>query len=158
MNTRTFLAASAVAAAVALAPLSSANAATKPLVNTSGQGTFTTATDGTVLATGASQGVPFDGSFTATLHADDGTLPAPGECEPGYGTLRIEGSRGRYVQLIGSGQVCGQWLQPPSVVTQVFTGRYAVPSTTERKLRGGDGWFEIRLTVDGRAVVSAYDS
>jgi hypothetical protein len=31
-------------------------------------------------------------------------------------------------------------------------------ATSQRKLRGGDGWLEIRLATDGRATVTAFDS
>jgi hypothetical protein len=158
MNKRAALVTTGIATALALAPVASAQAAPKPAINFSGMGTYTIASTGTAAATGTVTGTPFNGSFTAALQPLDGTLPEPGVCEDGHSSIRIDGPRGKYAVLIGNGRVCGQHLQPPFVVTQVFTGRYDVASTSERKLRGDDGWFEIRLAVDGRASVTAVDT
>ena len=158
MNHRTAVIASGFAAALALVPMTAANAAPKPQVNSSGLGTYTIGTDGAAVATGTVTGAPFDGTFTARLRAQDGTLPAEGECEPGTLTLRIDGSRGRYIELSGSANVCGKYLQPPLVVTHQLYGGYDVASSSERRLRAGDGWFEIVLANDGRAGVTAIDT
>jgi hypothetical protein len=158
MNKRAALATAGLTAALALAPMASAQAAAKPQINLSGMGTYTMSDPGLAVADGTVTGVPFAGSFHATLQAADGTLPDPGVCEPGHATIRIHGSRDRRVVLGGDGNICGQFVQPPYVVTQVFTGRYDVASSSVRKLRGGDGWFEVRLANDGRASVSAFDS
>jgi hypothetical protein len=158
MNKRAALVTTGLAAALALAPVTSAHAAPKPQVNFSGLGTHTVTSEGNAIADGTATGIPFNGSFHAALQPLDGTLPDPGVCEDGHASIRIDGARGKYAVLIGNGRICGQYLQPPFVVTQVFTGRYDVASTSERKLRGGDGWFEIRLTNDGRAAVTAFDS
>ncbi len=158
MNKRAALVTTGLAAALALAPVTSAQAAKKPLVNFSGMGSYSINSAGTAVATGTVTGTPFNGTFSASLQALDGTLPDPGACEPGHGYIRMEGPRGQYAAFIGNANVCGQHLLPPNVVTQAFSGTYSVAVTSERKLRDGDGWFEIRLTVDGRATVSAFDS
>ena len=158
MNKRAAAAVAGAAIALAIALASPAQAGLQYKVDIDGQGTFTMAADGSAVLTGAATGAPFDGRFTATLRADDGTLPDPGQCEPGSATVRIDGSRGRYLEVTSADEVCGQYLQAPYVVTQVFTGRYDVASTSERKLRGGDGFVEIRLAYDGRASVFAIDT
>jgi hypothetical protein len=158
MNKRTALATAGLTAALALAPMTAAQAAAKPQINLSGQGTYTMSDPGLAVPTGTVTGLPFAGSFRAFLQAVDGTLPDPGVCEPGHATIRIRGSHDRRVVLDGDGTICGQYVQPPYVVTHVFTGRYDVASSSVRKLRGGDGWFEVGLANDGRASVSAYDS
>ena len=126
-------------------------------VDTHGFGTWTAAAGGAALS-GTATGAPFDGAFTAQLTADDGALPEPGVCEPATGTLRLEGSRDRVLELTATGSVCGQWLQPPNVVTQVFTGRYLVTASSQRRLVGTEGFYEIRLAVDGRASAFAIDT
>jgi hypothetical protein len=107
---------------------------------------------------GAVTGKPFDGPYTATLAADDGSLPEPGDCEPATATLRVTGPRGRFLALAATGEVCGRWTDATSVVTHRFTGRYLVVDTSERKLRGGDGWMGLTLATEGRANVEAFDS
>jgi len=108
--------------------------------------------------TGTSTGAPFDGRFTANLMALDGSLPDPGVCEFGHGKIRIDGTRGRYLVLIGGGDVCGEHVDGTNLVRYQFSGNYDVVSTSQRKLRGGDGWFEIRLTDNGQGTVSATDT
>ena len=158
MNTRATLVTTGLAAALALAPVTAAQAAPKPAVNFDGSGPFSVSGGDVALATGSISGAPFSGTFRAALQSLDGTLPEPGACEAGHASIRIDASRGRYAVLIGTGEICGQHTDGTSVVTHVFSSTYDVVSTSERKLRGGDGWMEIRLTVDGRAVVSAFDS
>ena len=157
MNKRTAFAITALTAALALAPMTAAQAAKKPLVNFSGLGSYTVS-GGIASATGTVSGAPFDGSFTAALEPRDGTLPDPGVCEAGHASIRIDGSRGRYAVLIGDGSVCGKYVDATNVVTQAFTGTYSVAATSDRKLLGGDGWMEVRLSNGGRSTVSAYDS
>ena len=158
MNKRAALATAGLTAALALAPMATAQAAAKPQVNYSGLGTYSIIGNGNAVANGTGTGTPFDGSFQAALQPADGTLPDPGVCEDAQTTIRINGTRGRYAVLQGTGNVCGQWVQPPYVVTEVFTGRYTVVQSSEHRLRGGDGWFEVRLANDGRASVTAFDS
>ena len=97
--------------------------------------------------------------LAATIGPDDRTMPAPGECEPAVSTLTVYG-RGRLdVTLMGDGDVCGEYPEPPtSIVTHVFTGRYEVLDTTRRRLAGTDGFFEIRLAADGTASAFAVDT
>jgi hypothetical protein len=113
---------------------------------------------GTALLAGEVTGKPFDGPYTATLAGDDGSLPVPGECEPATATLSVTGPRGKYLDLAATGQVCGRWTDAVSIVTHRFTGRYEVVATSERKLRGGDGWIGVLLATEGRANVEAFDS
>ena len=158
MNHRAALVTAGLTAALALAPLSAAQAAPKPRIDVDGLGTYTLGTGGAAIVTTSVTGVPFAGQATAVLRPQDGTLPEPGQCEPGTVTVRIDGSRGRYLELSSSDDVCGEYVQPPSVVTHVFTGVYDVTSASERRLQGGDGFVEIRLTNDGRASVFAIDT
>jgi hypothetical protein len=158
MNKRIALAAPGLATALALVPMTAASAAPKPQVNSGGQGSYAVRADGAAVLTGTTTGAPFDGRFTAVLRAQDGTLPEPGVCEAGTATLRIEGPRGRYVEFASSDDVCGTFVQPPNVVTHVFAGVYDVASSSEKRLRGGDGFLELRLTQDGRASITASDT
>ena len=158
MNKRAALVTTGLTAALALAPVTSAQAAPKPAVNLDGSGTFTVSAGDIVVTNGSVSGAPFNGTFRAVLQPLDGTLPEPGVCEPAHASIRIDGSRGRYAVLIGTAEVCGRYVDSANVVTQLFSSTYDVVSTSERKLRGGDGWMEIRLTTDGRGVVSAFDS
>ena len=158
MNKRAALLTTGLAAALALAPVTSAQAGSKYKVDVRGQGTYTVGADGSAVVTGTATGAPFDGRYRAVLRADDGTLPDPGQCEPGSATVRLDGTRGRFLEVSSDDEVCGQFLQPPYVVTHLFTGRYDVTSTSERRLRGGDGFLEIRLATEGRASVFAIDT
>ncbi len=158
MNKHAALLTTGLAAALALAPVTSAQAGPKYAVDVGGQGTYAVGADGSAILTGTATGAPFDGRYRAVLRADDGTLPDPGQCEPGSATVRLDGTRGRYLEVSSDDQVCGQFLQPPYVVTHLFTGRYDVTSTSERRLRGDDGFLEIRLATEGRASVFAIDT
>ena len=132
--------------------------AAKPKVNVSGPGAYVVLSDGTAALTGTATGEPFDGPYAATLAPADGTLSEPGQCEPATATLRVEGVRTGLLELASEGTVCGEYLQPPFVVTHVFTGRYAVTAASRRPLVGTDGFLELRLTVDGRAFAFAVDT
>ena len=158
MSKRTALVTAGLTAALALAPLTSANAGQKPKVDFSGSGTYGVTRGDIAVARGTVTGAPFDGRFRAALQPLDGTLPEPGVCEPGRAAIQIDGARGKYAVLVGAADICGQHTDATYVVTQVFSSSYDVAATSVRKLRGGDGWMEIRLTDDGRAVVTAFDS
>jgi hypothetical protein len=158
MNKRAALVTTGLTAALALAPVTSAQAGQKPQVNFSGSGSYSVSNGDVAVARGTVTGAPFNGRFRAALQPLDGTLPEPGVCEPGRATIRIDASRGRYAVLVGAADICGQHADSTHVVTQLFSSSYDVAATSERKLRGGDGWMEIRLTADGRASVSAFDS
>jgi hypothetical protein len=148
------------AAALAVtAGASPAVAAPKPLVNLQGAdvGTYVLDSAGTAHLTGSVTGDPFDGTYVATLAADDGTLPAPGSCEPATGTLDVSSPK-RSMRLDAVGAVCGEFADATYVVTHRFVGSYVVTDATSRKLHGTDGWISLILATEGRANVEAYDS
>ena len=147
-----------LALAVVLATVAPASAAGKPKVDFDGHGTYSMAGDGSAVLGGAATGEPFDGTYTATLSASDGTLPDAGACEEGTATVRLDGSRGRFLELVAAGDVCGKHLQPPYVVTHLFTGRYDVDSSWQKRFLGTDGFLEVYLATEGRAGVLAIDT
>ena len=131
-------------------------AAAKPYpIDTTGMGTFVMGADGSAHISGTSTGKPFDGTHEARLVADDGALPLPGECEPATATLRLDGSRDRFVEMTATGTVCGKYPDATYVVTQSFTGRYVVEASTSRRLVGSTGFMSQLITVDGRSNVLA---
>ena len=95
------------------------------------------------------------GDLAATIHPDDYTMPAPGECESGLAFVYVEGERGSNLFLSSAGEVCGHWLQEPSVVTHSFTGVMTIEESDRSKLDGTEGFLDITLAVDGRANVFA---
>jgi hypothetical protein len=102
-----------------------------------------------------------DVQVAAVIQTDDRTLPAAGECERAFATMSAYGVRNVDLTLVGMGTVCGTHVQPPtSIVSHVFTGRFEVygESTTPRRLEGVDGFYQIRLAVDGAASVFAIDT
>lgn len=147
-------AAALVAAGLLAVP---AGAAGRPRIDLDGFGTFT-AVEGAVTVAGTATGDPFDGSYTGALAPLDGTFPDPGACEPATASVRFEGARERLLELTADGTVCGQHLQPPFVVTQVFTGRFTVEATSQRRFARTDGFLGVRLATDGRAGVEAIDT
>lgn len=97
----------------------------------------------------------------AVVQTDDRTLPGPGECEAAFATMSVYGAARTDFTMVGDGEVCGAWAQPPtSVVTHVLTGRYEVygDGTSPRRLVGVDGFYEVRLGGDGTASVFATDT
>lgn len=144
----------ALAALAALGSADTASARERYAVLFDGPGT-SELVDGTAHLTGQATGQPFDGSYVAALAAADGTLPAPGECEPATVALALDGLRRNELALSATGDVCGQWTGPGNVVTHAFTGRYLIESGRPRRLVGTDGFIEVRLTVDGRGYVFA---
>ena len=121
-------------------------------------GSYTLDDAGAAHLTGDATGKPFDGSYTAVLAADDGTLPAPGVCEPATATVDITGERGRYLQLAGTGRVCGEYTGPTWAATHRFVGRYQVTDSSVRTARGTDGWYTLILATEGRANFEAIDT
>jgi hypothetical protein len=135
-----------------------------PALVLSGTGTFTIRDygDAAVNGTGELQRRgsrrPKPVEVAAVVGPDDRTLPGPGECEGAITTVTAYRERGLDLTLIGYGEVCGTDPQPPtSIVTHVFTGTYEVLDGP-RRLVGTDGFFEVRLAVDGSASVFATDT
>lgn len=96
------------------------------------------------------------GQLSATVQPDDHSMPAPGECESAITFVFVEGDRpSADLFLSSAGEVCGQWVQAPNVVTQVFTGIMTIEESGTRRLEGTEGFLEVRLAVDGRANVFA---
>jgi hypothetical protein len=137
-----------------------AEAARPPLIDLRGSGPASYVLDdaGTARLGGAVAGDPFDGTYTATLAATDGSLPEPGTCETATAIVDVVGSRERHLQLSGSGSVCGEWTDATYVVTHRFVGRYEVSAATARRLRGTDGWYTLVLATEGRAHLEAIDT
>ena len=148
-----------VAALAMSTAASPAVAAPKPLVDLRGAdvGTYSLDAAGTAHLAGSVTGDPFDGTYVATLAADDGSLPAPGSCEPATGTLDVTSPR-RTLRLDAVGEVCGEFSDATYVATHRFVGRYVVADATSRRLRGTDGWISLVLATEGRANVEAFDS
>ena len=121
-------------------------------------GTFVLDATGSAHLSGDVTGKPFDGAYTAVLTADDGTLPERGVCEPATATVDITGAKGRYLQLAGTGRVCGEYSGPTWAVDHRFTGRYQVIGSSVRNTRGTDGWYTLILATEGRANLEAIDT
>jgi hypothetical protein len=162
MNQITRAAALAVTAvaSLAMATASPGAAATKPIVDLRGDGVGSHVLDaaGTAHLRGSVVGRPYDGAYVATLAADDGSLPAPGSCEPATGTVEVTGPRDRTLRLEAVGEVCGEFPDATHVVTQRFVGRYAVTDASRRKVRGTDGWISLILATEGRADIEVIDT
>ena len=138
-----------------------ADARSKPRVEFSGLGTHHPTGDGSVTIDGTGEGRPFNGTFSAVLVPTDGSLPAPGECEPGTASVRVDGEHHRYLVVdtdTGLGSICGQWTDSVHRVTQVFTGRYVAVDARKRRLEGTDGWYEIRLADNDVAGLTIVDT
>ena len=163
----TVLALAAVIAPIGLADAGAAAKSRPPALIVDGTGTWQIRewiNDVVVNGTGHLEernGKTTDVLVAAVVDPDDGTLPAPGECESAFATLSAYGTRGIDLTLIGAGQICGTWTQPPtSIVTHVFTGRYEVygDETSPQRLLGSDGFYEVRLADNGTASVFAVDT
>jgi hypothetical protein len=148
----------ALLAAVAAAP--AAMASPPPVLDLRGAsvGSYVLEADGSARLSGAVTGVPFDGAYTATLAAADGSLPEPGACEPATVAVAVDGPRKRSLRLTASGEVCGTWPDETYVVTHSFVGRYEVADASTRRPRGTDGWISLVLATEGRANIEAIDT
>ncbi|MBI5088313.1 MAG: hypothetical protein HZB15_05480 [Actinobacteria bacterium] len=104
-------------ALIGLAPAAVAEARCKPQVDYSGTGTYQMV-EFDVFASGIGRvrGTPFDGQVTFMLRTDDGTLPAPGECEPGGANLGIVGRHRNALSAVSIGEICGQYVQEPTSI------------------------------------------
>lgn len=147
----------ALLAAVTALP---AEAAPPPRIDLRGDGigSFVIDDAGSARLTGHVTGTPFDGTYTAVLAADDGTLPEPGACEPATAAVDVSGAKHLHLQLAASGEVCGTWPDATYVVTHDFVGRYEVTDGSVRKTRGTDGWISLVLATEGRANIEAIDT
>jgi hypothetical protein len=151
-------AASTIAVLAVAAPVDAAHRPPRPKVELSStSGTFADASGG-ALVTAEMDGTPFAGRATATLTADDGTLPAPGDCEPATVSFHLDGPGRRFVDAEASGEVCGEFVQLPYITIQAFTGRYDVLDSTRRRIEGTDGFLEVRLGDDGSASLFLIDT
>ena len=147
-------------ALLALATASPATAAPRPAVDLrgAGVGSYALDADGTARVTGTVTGVPFDGAYTAALSSSDGSLPAPGECEPATAAVHVTGKKHRALDLAATGEVCGTWADATYVVTHRFVGSYVVTDASARRLRGTDGWISVILATEDRANIEAIDT
>lgn len=152
----TALIAGAVLAAGTAGPAQAA--ATKIDLRGATVGSYTLDADGSARVTGDVIGKPFAGPYTAVLTPADGTLPEPGVCEPATVAVDVTGERGRYLQLAGTGEVCGKWTGPNSVVTHRFVGRYQVVDSSVRSTLRTDGWIGVSLALENRANLEAIDT
>ena len=157
---RAVLIAALPGALLAVASPSPATAARPPAVDLRGDGLGSYMLDdaGTALLSGAVSGKPFGGDYSVTLASSDGTLPAPGTCEPATATMHVTGRKNRFLHLAATGEVCGTWADATYVVTHRFVGRYVVTHASSPKLRGTDGWISAILATEGRANVEAIDT
>jgi hypothetical protein len=146
--------------AALVATAGTADAAPPPKLDLRGasMGSFELDPDGSARLAGTVTGTPFDGAYTATLAAADGSLPEPGHCEPATATLEVTGPKGRHLGLAATGEVCGEWADATYVVTHRFVGRYDVAVAPTGRLRGTDGWISLILATGGRANVEAIDT
>jgi hypothetical protein len=134
-------------------------AAPKPRVTLSSQGgELVLGQDGSAIISGPVDGTPFDGQYTAVLSADDGSLPEPGDAEPGTATVTVVGPRGQQLVLTGVGTVTGEWVGPNAARTHLFTGRYTADSTVHR-VDGTDGWYSVGVAATmSLGYFEAFDS
>ena len=160
MNTPTAIGTVVAGTLLVAATAAQASAARPPQVDLRGAtlGSYAVDDAGTARLAGSLTGKPFDGSYTATLAAADGSLPEAGTCEPATATLHLTGTRSRHLDLTATGEVCGEWPSPTYVVTHDFTGTYVVDGASAKRLRGTDGWIGIVLATEGRANVEVFDS
>jgi hypothetical protein len=150
----------AAATSVSLAVAAPADAARQPKPKVELFSTVATYNDrdGAAVVTGEIEGKPFDGSYVATLAAADGSLPEPGVCEPATVSFHLDGPRRRFVDAEATGDVCGEFVQPPYIVTHSFTGRYDIVDSSRRRIEGTDGFLEVRLGDDGSASTFLIDT
>jgi len=142
----------------ALAPAAIAQAARPPQIDYSGLGSYSmTEFDLFARGVGDAVGRPFDGQVTFMLRTDDGSLPGPGECEPGFANFAVTAPRHHQLWGTSSGDVCGQFVDEQNVATHVFVGSYSIVEST-RRLSDTEGFIEIRLATDNRMAVTLFDS
>ncbi len=147
--------AAVAASLVALVVTADAGAAAKrPPIDALAVGTHVVSDDGSVEidAVTVSYAVPYTGPVRATLTPDDGSLPDPGACEPARATYRLDGEKGRHLEVASVGTVCGTWTQTGvSGTGHVYTGRYRVVSSSPKRFERTDGFHDVRLSDTGDA-------
>jgi hypothetical protein len=161
MKTRSHLAAgllAGVATVTALSVAAPAQAAGRPKIDESSTTATFDLVGGAAVVTGEMDGRPFAGSSSSTLTADDGTLPEPGACEPATVSFHLDGPGRRSLTTEAVGETCGEFVQLPFIVVQVFTGRYEVTDGHPQGLTGTDGFLEVRLGDDGSASTFLIDT
>ena len=136
-----------------------AEARGRPQVDYAGSGTYSMAEfDLFAAGNGQAAGRPFDGTVTFMLRTDDGTFPAPGECEPGFANFAVQGRKRQELWGTSLGDVCGEYVQEPdNTVTHVYTGDYSIVDSSHR-LRDTEGWIEIRLATGNQMSITLFDS
>src|SRR5262245_55270442 len=157
-KTLTKLVTAGVVSLAALAPHAIADAARPPQVDYSGLGTYEMVEFGMFArGVGDAEGRPFDGRVTFMLRTDDGSLPAPGECEPGFANFAVTARKHHELWGTSAGDVCGQFVDAQNSATQVFTCDYSIVEST-RRLSDTEGFIEIRLATGNRMAVTLFDS
>jgi hypothetical protein len=146
-------------ALIAVAVPTEAHAAGRTRIDVGGPGTFVIAADGSATVSADVTGRPFGGASVTVLAADDGSLPEPGACEPATATFQVAGDGRDRLEMTATGDVCGEYVQLPYIVTHAFTGRYTVTDASKRNLVGTDGFFEVRLAAStAQAYVFGIDT
>src|SRR5262245_56268943 len=120
-----FVAAGIVSLA-ALAPAAIAEAGRPPQIDYSGVGSYSmTEFDQFARGVGDAVGRPFDGQVTFMLSTDDGSLPGPGECEPGSANFAVA-RKHHELWGVALGAICGQFVDAQNQATHVFLGDYSI--------------------------------
>ena len=164
-HTRLVAAAAGLAAVALTAGIGRADAASsKPVLQVDAFGSYVLQANGDAVVTGPGTLYTHNGKkaedvqVTATLSADDGTLPTGEDCESASATFSITNDEGTVLTLSGPGEVCASFPQPPtSIVTHVFTGRYVVEDGWKKAL-DTDGFFEVRLGTGNVGSAFAIDT
>ena len=98
---------------------------------------------------------PSPGTFAGELYTRDGSLPDPGVCEPAWARVTVTGALRGFLRLRATGEVCGEFLQPPtSLATHRFTGRYRVMSSSRPAVVGTEGSSRSSLPTTGGPACS----
>jgi hypothetical protein len=94
------------------------------------------------------------GELSATIHPDDYSMPAPGDCETALAFVHVNGTgRPADAMLSSAGEICGLYVGPGNVVTHRFVGTATFEKSGKPKLVGQEAFLEIVLAQDGRGGV-----
>ena len=146
---RTMLAAAVIAAGTVTLAAQPASANIRYAVDQVGSGTWTAAPGG-IGFTGTTTGRPVAGSTRGFVQTRDGSMPAPGECEDGSGTISTWSDKAELVLAL-TAQFCGEYW-PEGQIT--VYAKYVVQSYTGAKIKPGatgTGGVYLRLSADGTA-------